>query len=272
MPNLLQPSDPIPFGIENADAASPIVFASDHAGRAIPARLGNLGLEETELARHIGWDIGIYGVTHALARTLDAVYVFQPYSRLVIDCNRRPGNGQSIVLSSDGTVVPANQNLSEAEKQAREGEILRPYQRELGRVLEERKAAKRETVLFLMHSCTPQLRIDPKPRPWEIGILANQDWRVGDAMIELLRAETDFCVGRNEPYVVSEEEDYTLPLHAEAGGLPYVEIEIRQDLITAPEGQAEWARLLADICPRAVELAGVLGPADPPRLTARTAG
>lgn len=272
MPNLLQPGDPAPFGIENAEAASPIVFASDHAGRAIPARLGDLGLEEAELARHIGWDIGIHGVTHALARALDAVYVFQPYSRLVIDCNRRPGNGQSIVLSSDGTVVPANQNLSEDEKRAREDGILRPYHRELGRVLEERKAAKRATVMFLMHSCTPRLRVDPKPRPWEIGILANRDWRVGNAMIELLRAETDLCVGRNEPYVVSEEADYTLPLHAEEGGLPCVEIEIRQDLIAEPEGQAEWARLLADICPRAVELAGVLGPQNAPRIAARTAG
>ena len=47
MRRLLLPEDPVPFGVENPHGASPILFISDHAGRAIPKRLGTLGLDET---------------------------------------------------------------------------------------------------------------------------------------------------------------------------------------------------------------------------------
>lgn len=258
MDALLQPGDPAPFGIENEGGSSPILFVSDHAGRAIPQRLGDLGLAEAERARHIGWDIGIYGVTTALARELDAAYVFQPYSRLVIDCNRKPGHPQSIAAVSDGTEVPANAALPADAVRARQAEILEPYHREVARVIADRRAAGRPTVLFAMHSCTPMLRSRPEPRPWPIMVMADRDWRIGDALVEVLRAETELNVGINEPYSVSAESDYTVPIHGEATGLPYVEIELRQDLIEDAAGQREWADLLARLFPLAVERSGVL--------------
>ena len=118
MDRLLHEGDPSPYGIENADGGSPILFASDHAGRAIPKALGTLGLDEPALSRHIAYDIGIYGVTTRLARALHAPYVFQPYSRLVIDCNRRPGNPQSLMTVSDGVIIPGNSDLSPAAADA----------------------------------------------------------------------------------------------------------------------------------------------------------
>ncbi|MEF2548184.1 N-formylglutamate amidohydrolase [Aurantimonas sp. E1-2-R+4] len=255
---LLQSGDPAPVGVENPGGASPILFVSDHAGVAIPAALGTLGLDATQLARHIAYDIGIYGVTTRLARALDAAYVFQPYSRLVIDCNRRPGMAQSIMTESDGTVVPGNRGLSEAAVVARQSEILAPYHNEILATLAARKARGLPTVLFAMHSCTPIFGGEPGPRPWDIGILADKDWRIGDPLIALLEDETDLCVGRNQPYSVNAESDYTIPLHAEGPGLPYVEIEIRQDLIGDEAGQRQWATLLADVFPRAVAASRVL--------------
>ncbi|MCB8839465.1 N-formylglutamate amidohydrolase [Aurantimonas sp. VKM B-3413] len=255
---LLQDGDPAPFGTENGDGRFPILFASDHAGRAIPKALGRLGLDEVALARHVAYDIGIYGVTTRLAKTLDATYVFQPYSRLVIDCNRRPGNAQSVLAVSDGTTVPGNEGIEPAAVEARRREILEPYHREIERVLADRQARAQPTALFAMHSCTPLFGGETGPRPWHIGVLANRDWRIGDALIEILTKETDLCVGRNQPYSVDEESDYTIPLHAEANGLPYVEIEIRQDLIGDEAGQREWAELCASVFPRALERSGVV--------------
>ena len=81
---------------------------------AIPRRLERLGLSEAELNRHIGWDIGILGVTASPISWRCAVY--QPYSRLVIDCNRQIGSSQSIMVRSDGTDVPGNRGLTEATK------------------------------------------------------------------------------------------------------------------------------------------------------------
>ena len=258
MRRLLLPEDPVPFGLENASGASPILFTSDHAGRAIPKRLGTLGLDETQLSRHIAYDIGIYGVTTLLARELDATYVYQPYSRLVIDCNRRPGSPQSVMSRSDGADIPGNTDLSADGVRQRQTEILEPFQNSIGRILQERAAADRPTALFAMHSCTPLFGGEDGPRPWQIMVMADKDWRIGDALVDVLRAETDFRVGVNEPYTVNVEEDYTIPIHAEATGLPYVEIEIRQDLIEDAAGQREWAELLAEIFPRALEKSGVL--------------
>jgi predicted N-formylglutamate amidohydrolase len=62
-----------------------------------------------------------------------------------------------------------------------------------------------------------------------------------------LRAEADLVVGDNEPYAVSDETDYTIPVHGEARGLMNTGIEIRQDLIANPAGQQQWADRLARI-------------------------
>ena len=258
-PALLHPEDPRPVRVENADGTSAILFVSDHAGRAIPRQLGNMGLSDVELSRHIGYDIGIYGVTSELARNLNAAYIFQPYSRLVIDCNRQPGKPQSIVVQSDGTVVPANAALGPDAIRQREDEILRPYQDRIEQTLQARAAVVQPTVLFAMHSCTDRLRMDPRPRPWQIGVIADSDWRLGTALVDVLRAETTLCVGVNEPYTVNMAMDYTVPVHAEGKGLPYVEIEIRQDLIGDTAGQREWAHLLTRLFPMAVDQSGILG-------------
>lgn len=258
-PCLLQPGDPRPFDIENEGGSSSILFISDHAGVEIPQRLGSLGLPPEELSLHIAYDIGIYGVTTELARRIDATYIFQPYSRLVIDCNRRPGKPQSIMSESDCTHVPGNAAMSPADVRARESEILEPYHAEIERVLRDRAATGRPTVIFAMHSCTPRLRRDDRPRPWQICVIAHEDWRVGQALVDVLREETDLRVGVNEPYVVDMEMDYTIPVHGEARRLPYVEIELRQDLIADPVTQGQWAERLVAIFPKAVARSGVEG-------------
>ena len=54
----------------------------------IPDPLGDLGLPESELTRHIAWDIGIAGVAERISGALDPHLIAQRYSQLVIDCNR----------------------------------------------------------------------------------------------------------------------------------------------------------------------------------------
>jgi predicted N-formylglutamate amidohydrolase len=258
MSRLLGPEDIEAVTVQNPEGASPILFISDHAGRAFPRRLGTLGLEPAALDRHIAWDIGIQGVTARLSDSLDAAYIYQPYSRLVIDCNRRPGSAQSVMEESDGTAIPGNRGLTRGDILAREAEILAPYHACIRRVLDRRRAERRPTVIFCMHSCTPQLTGDPEPRPWHIGVIAHKDWRIGDALMALLEAEPDLCVGRNKPYSVSMEMDYTVPVHCEGRGLPYVEIELRQDLIGSEADQKRWAERLEPILPLTVERARVL--------------
>ena len=246
---LLDPDEPAPAVLVNADGNSPFLLACDHAGNRIPRRLGTLGLSEADRQRHIAWDIGIAGVGRALAPLLDAALILQTYSRLVIDCNRDPAVASSIPEISEVTEIPGNLGLDAAARAGRQAAIFRPYHERIAAMLDRRAAEGRRTVLVALHSFTPVY--EGVRRPWHAGVLYNRDARLAHALLSLLREEGDLVVGDNEPYRVSDLTDYTVPVHGEGRGLPHVEIEIRQDLIAMPEGQARWARRLARLLPAA---------------------
>jgi len=246
---LLTADDPPPVRILRPEGGSDFLLVADHAGRLLPRLLGDLGLPQSELSRHIAWDIGIAGATEALAATLDATAVLQRYSRLVIDCNRHPGWASSIPPVSELTEIPGNRDIMPAEREARRREIFLPYHAEITRLLDRRDMARRRTVLVAMHSFTPVFK--GERRDIHVGILYNRDRRLADIMLDLLRAEGDLEVGDNAPYAITDSSDYTVPTHGEGRGLPHVEIEIRQDLIADPAGQTDWAARLARLLPAA---------------------
>jgi predicted N-formylglutamate amidohydrolase len=243
---LLGHDDPPPFTVHHADGDSPFLLIADHAGQRVPRALSELGLPQAELDRHIGWDIGIEGTTRLLARLLDAFAITQTYSRLVIDCNRPLTSPTSIVTSSDGTLMPGNQDLDDEARQARASEIFAPYHARIEAELDARAAAGRPTILIAMHSFTP--RMNGFERPWHAGVLYNRDARFAHALRDALQVD-GLVVGNNEPYAVSETSDYAVPVHAEARGLLHVELEIRQDLIADEAGQHAWAQRLAQLLP-----------------------
>jgi predicted N-formylglutamate amidohydrolase len=248
-PRLLDEGDPAPVRVLRPKGRADFLLTADHAGRAIPRHLGTLGLPDSERARHIAWDIGIAGVTERLSEALDATAVLQVYSRLVIDCNRRPGLNSSIPTISELTAIPGNQDLSPVAREARRREIFAPYHDRIASLIEAGRAAGRRIVVVAMHSFTPVFK--GVAREVEIGILYNRDTRLAHILLDLLHREGDLTVGDNQPYAVGDLTDYTVPVHAEPRGLPHVEIEIRQDLIADPAGQAAWAARLARLLPAA---------------------
>jgi predicted N-formylglutamate amidohydrolase len=242
---LLGSAEVPPVREDNAAGKSPFLLTCDHYGRLIPGRLGDLGLPAAELTRHIAWDIGIAGVAEALSKQLDAHLVAQRYSRLVIDCNRPPAAPSSIPRISEATTIAGNEGLAHEAAEARREAIFEPYHRRIGAVIEARATAGRPTVLLSLHSFTPIYA--GIVRPWHVGTLYHRDTRLPPLLLKWLRAEADLVVGDNEPYAVSDETDYTIPVHGEARGLMNSGIEIRQDLIADPAGQAQWADRLARI-------------------------
>jgi predicted N-formylglutamate amidohydrolase len=251
---LLGATDPAPVIVKNSDGASPFLLVCDHAGRRVPAALGDLGVGAADWGRHIAWDIGAAGLTEGLGRRLDAKSIEQVYSRLVIDCNRQPGHPTSIVPRSDGTPVPGNHALGEAEKAARVVDIFLPYHNAIAAEVQRRLSLGQKLALVAVHSFTPVLA--GASRPWQAAVLYNRDPRLGHALAEGLKAR-GLMVGDNEPYRLSDDSDYTVPVHAERRGLPYLELEIRQDMIAQPAAQEEWAALLADLLPAAAETSGI---------------
>lgn len=265
-PCLLEADEPSPVllhppGIEPAEWAaggSPFLLAADHAGRRLPRKLGDLGIGAAELSRHIGWDIGIWGTTVHLADLLGTLAIGQAYSRLVIDCNRNPDWPSAVPEISESTAISGNLGLAPEARAVRVAEIHAPYHAALDGLVRERLAVRRPLLFVAMHSFTPVYK--GVSRPWHAGVLYDEDdarcLPLARAMLALLRAEPGLVVGANEPYALSASSDHSVPTHAQAHGVPYLELEIRQDLIAPPEGQRRWAELLAQLIPVAWARAG----------------
>jgi predicted N-formylglutamate amidohydrolase len=244
--SLLLGSDEIPPVHEhNAVGRSPFLFTCDHYGRLIPRALGDLGLPESELVRHIAWDIGIAGVAEALSNHLGAHLVAQRYSRLVIDCNRPPTVAGSIPRISEATTISGNEGLSRETAELRRKVVFDPYHRRIDEVIGQRLRQGIPTILVALHSFTPVYA--GIARPWHIGTLYHRDTHLPPRLLKHLRGEADLVVGDNEPYAVSDETDYTIPVHGEKRGLMNTGIEIRQDLIGDQSGERQWADRLARI-------------------------
>lgn len=250
---LLTARDPDPVGYVERDTASPFVVICDHAGKLIPQALGDLGLPPEEIGRHIGIDIGALAVAERVAARLDAPLVYQRYSRLVVDCNRIPSAADAMAEIADGTPVPGNQGLDARARRMRQTEILEPYHRRITALLDARAAAGRPTLLVSIHSFTPSLRARPAARPWQVGLCWHRDDRLSRLVVAELRKEEGLLVGENEPYGVNMEADYSIPFHGERRGLPYVEFEVRQDLLPDEAAAEEWAERLARVLRAAAE-------------------
>jgi predicted N-formylglutamate amidohydrolase len=236
---LLEPDEAAPVELLNAGGRSPFVVLCDHAGRVVPRALGTLGLSADELRTHIAWDIGAAGVARALGELLDAPVFLQRYSRLVIDCNRRLDAPDSIPVVSGGVPIPGNRNLSLADAEARARAIFGPYHSAISALLARRPGF----MLVAMHSFTPVLY--GERRPFHAGVLYHRDTRLAVPLLNALRREPELVVGDNQPYAASEETDYAVIEHGERRGAPYVELEIRQDLLHSEAEQYAWAERLA---------------------------
>jgi len=148
-------------------------------------------------------------------------------------------------MISERTTIPGNEGLTREAAELRRHAIFDPYHDRITQVIDARLRAGQPTVLVALHSFTPVYA--GIIRPWHIGTLYHHDRILPPLLLKALRAEPDLVVGDNEPYAVSDGTDYTIPVHGEARGLINSGIEIRQDLITEPEGQRQWAERLVRI-------------------------
>lgn len=229
--------------VTNPGGRSQFVFICDHASNALPDGFGRLGLAQEELTRHIAWDPGALPVARHLAAALDAALVESRLSRLVIDCNRPLDAPDLIPALSEATVILGNENLSPAERERRIALSWKPFHAAVESLVEERLAAGRETWLVSVHSFTPVY--NGVARPWQIGVLHDDDTRLSGFLLAALKAEGSIVVGDNQPYSPADRVYFTLEKHARSRGLPCVMIEIRNNEIGDEAAQARWGKLLA---------------------------
>ncbi|HWL79621.1 MAG TPA: N-formylglutamate amidohydrolase [Roseomonas sp.] len=248
VPPLLAPDEPPAFTTARLAGRSPCVLLCEHASCRLPRRLGDLGLPERERGRHIGWDIGAAALAEALSARLDAPLFSTGYSRLVVDCNRPPERPSSIPERSEDTVIPGNLALSPEERAARLDALFHPFHDAVAAHLDARAAQGRRSCVVGVHSFTPVFR--GATRPWPVGILYASATGFARALIGGLRA-LGLEVGDNQPYRI-DADDYTVPVHGEARGLPALLVEVRQDLLAGAADVALWAGRLAPLLEQAM--------------------
>ncbi|PKP99512.1 MAG: N-formylglutamate amidohydrolase [Alphaproteobacteria bacterium HGW-Alphaproteobacteria-13] len=219
-----------------------VLLIGDHASNHVPADI-DLGIDPALLRQHIAIDLGVAEVAQRLvaAGAVDAA-ILGGVSRLVVDCNRDEDAPGAVPIASDGHAIPGNA-LDHAGREARLARFFRPYHAYITATI----AAHRPAMILSLHSFTPALASDPdQARPWHVGVLYNEDDRLAVPAIRVLEAE-GLCVGDQQPYS-GKFLNATMNRHAEANGIPYIGIEMRQDLVADAEGQALFAQRLALMC------------------------
>jgi predicted N-formylglutamate amidohydrolase len=218
-----------------------LLLIADHASNRIPEGI-DLGISPDLLGQHMALDIGVDPLARVMAARLGCPAILGRVSRLVVDLHRERDEFNAIPVISDGHPIPGNETLSPADRELRLKRFWDPYHRLIAETVETMKPR----ILFALHSFTPRLATRPdEARPWEVGILYNQDVRAAHIAIALLRAG-GIRTGDNQPYS-GQDLNATMDLHAETRGLPYVVLEVRQDLIGDDEGVALWADKLTPI-------------------------
>lgn len=234
--------DNLPYRQVGAENVRPggLLCVADHASNYVPAGI-ELGIDPKLMHEHIALDIGVDGIAERLARRHNMPAHIACVSRLVCDLHRREDEPAVVPSESDGRLIPGNIG---ADVEARLNLFHRPYHRAFGQMIEKLKPR----LLVALHSFTPSMETSDEERPWEIALLYNEDDRAARHAIRLFR-EQGLNVGDNQPYS-GKQFNATMDRHAEANGIPYCTVEIRQDQIATEAGQARWAVMLADVMGR----------------------
>jgi predicted N-formylglutamate amidohydrolase len=235
-----------PFGLLGTPRKGGLFIVCDHASNHVPPDIA-LGIDPALMQQHIAYDIGVAAVAERMVADGSCAAFLAQVSRLVCDLNRQedaPGLAPEV---SDGVDIAGN-HLTPQGRAARVERFFRPYHAALAQALADAEPA----LILSLHSFTPQLATAAhQARPWHIGVLYNADERAPRLALPLLARQTlagvPLCVGDQQPYS-GRQLNATMNTHAEAHGRPYLGVEVRQDLIATPAGQAQWAALLAQVC------------------------
>jgi predicted N-formylglutamate amidohydrolase len=229
-----------PFVVVGEPRRGGIVVVCDHASNRVPDAV-DLGIPAALLDEHIAIDFGVAGTARLMTDRPGVCAFLANVSRLVCDFNREEHSPTLAPPVSDGRAIPGNA-LDATGREQRLALFHRPYHTALAALLDESPPA----LIVSLHSFTPALSSSPEVvRPWQVGVLYNLDDRAPRLAIPLLEAE-GLKVGDQEPYS-GRTLNHTMNRHAEAHGRPYLGIEVRQDQILEPAGQAVWAERLGRI-------------------------
>lgn len=259
---LLAPDEPSPVGVYNAKGRCPILLTLEHGSSRVPQTFNNLGMGDMDLSTmHWAVDIGTLPLAIALSNILDAPLVIANYSRALIDVNRGTDDPTCMARMLDGHIIPANQNLSENDRQARIETFYTPYRHQVQTMLNDMEQRYTSPRLVSLHSFTPTpVRSviaglsGETERHWKVALLFTEAedmaGRMRQSFIE--QGIPDKVIGMNEPYTPRTVPDCILK-HTDGTAIQAVLLEFRNDQLLTEIGvlglALQSANAIAAACP-----------------------
>jgi predicted N-formylglutamate amidohydrolase len=208
-----------------------ILLTCEHASNRVPAPWRPRPADRRLLATHWGFDIGAAAVTRELARRLPAVAVMSRFSRLLLDPNRAPDDPTLVLTHTDDGAPSFNRSVDRAAR------IMRfhdPFHAEVDAAVRRH----RPRLLVSIHTFTPSFR--DQRRPMEAGVLFDRHDELAGRLVAAL-AKGGLATRANEPYSGKDGLIYSAARHGAAHDVPYLEIELRQDLVASRRGARDVA-------------------------------
>jgi len=236
-------------------ALGPFVLTCEHASNRLPQKANGLPWQSSAKDRecledHWGYDLGAAELTRALQVQTGSCAVLSRFSRLVCDPNRDPAEPSFVVEEIEGHTLSFNRSVDAAARRRRRDDYAEPYHAAVRSALARRRAQGAAVHLCSVHSFTPIHQ--GTRRRMEVGVLFDAHETHARRLAEALAAE-GFATALNAPYSGYAGLIYAARRHGREAQVPYLEIEVRQDLLrgTAPLSQvaARIARALEAFSP-----------------------
>ncbi len=212
---------------ETAGSATPggVLFTAEHASNRVPRPWRLRPADRVLLGTHWGYDIGARTLTLELARLAGGAAVCSRFSRLLIDPNRAEDDPAAVLRATDDGAPTFNRDVDLAGRIAR---FHAPFHAAVDATIR----GVRPRFLVSVHSFTPVFR--GVARPMEAGVLFDAHDEHAERLVHALRAE-GLRTEPNEPYSGKAGLIYSARRHGTTHGVPYLEIEVRQDKIASDE-------------------------------------
>ncbi|NQZ96705.1 MAG: N-formylglutamate amidohydrolase [Myxococcales bacterium] len=227
--------------IGDPDTASRFVFTCEHATNLLPEWTA-ADADRPLVEDHWGWDIGAAALSRALVEATGSWAVLSCYSRLVCDPNRHPSEASFVVAEVGGHGLSFNRDVTAVERARRRERYFDPYHGAIDAALRHRLARGVPPILCALHSFTPHY--GGTSRTMEVGVLFDVHEEAGRCLSVALDDE-GFATAINEPYSGKDGLIYAARRHGRRHEVPYLELEVRQDLIDTRESAAAIGARLA---------------------------
>ncbi len=220
-------------------AGAPVLLCCEHASARVPAPWSVHPEDAPWMATHWAIDLGARALTLDLAARLGAPALLARFSRLLCDANRPPAAPDLARAEVEGHRLHLNRGIDAAERARRVARFHTPYHA----ALDAQLAPDPPQLLFSVHTFTP--RYLDEVRTVQLGVLFDLHDALGARFAALL-APAGLETACNAPWSGKAGLAYSPDRHGRAAGVPYLELEVRNDLLATPDQVARIGTVVAD--------------------------